>query len=40
MRYKLSLASDTFAPAVEDCTVREAGKRKKKRWCSNLEGKN
>ena len=23
---------------VEDCTVREAGKRKKKRWCSNLEG--
>ena len=25
---------------VEDCTVREAGKRKKNRWCSNLEGKN
>ena len=25
---------------VEDCTVRETGKRKKKRWCSNLEGKN
>lgn len=23
---------------VEDCTVRETGKRKKKRWCSNLEG--
>ena len=24
---------------VEDCTVRETGKRKKKRWCSNLEAK-